>query len=454
MDAGRRGRPAGSVLLTAGVVLFAVAIVGAASSRSRALAFAIIAIAAVAFASGVLAVAADRRRAGRSAQDSHLAEGALADRATGLQTEVASRDTVLSAMSEGVVLFAPHGDVAYANDAARVILGRRFGSANEVTPVALREAVLSAAEAPGAGTRAPSGDGGEADPVVRQFETARGVVEATVVPSSPAGTVVLVARDVTEARRVERLRRDFVANASHELKTPVASILALAETLRRSAADDPGATERFLVLLEREANRLSRLVRDLLELSRLEGGSDERTSVRLDRVVRTEAERLRQRAEAEGLSFVVERLAALEVLGSEADLALMVHNLVDNAIRYTPPGGQVRVSLAGADGTAVIEVDDTGIGIPSSSLDRVFERFYRVDAARSRETGGTGLGLAIVRHVAESHGGEIRVESVLGAGSTFVVRLPVGFATPRREPRPARQGDPVTEPAGSARSIT
>jgi two-component system sensor histidine kinase SenX3 len=294
------------------------------------------------------------------------------------------------------------------------------------------------------------------------------VVEATVVPSSPPGTVVVVARDVTAARRLERLRRDFVANASHELKTPVSSIQAIAETLRNAAVDDAEATERFLALLEQEATRLSRLVRDLLELSRLEGEDREPELVRLEGVVTSETERLRPRAESDGLSFGLEAVEPAEVLGSDADLALLVHNLVDNAIRYTPVGGRVRVSLSVRDGTAVIEVDDTGIGIPSSSLGRVFERFYRVDAARSRETGGTGLGLSIVRHVAESHGGDVRVESVLGSGSTFTVRLPLiaargrrpgaaGRAGGRRKLRAAateRPGQPATEPAGSTSSST
>jgi two-component system sensor histidine kinase SenX3 len=238
---------------------------------------------------------------------------------------------------------------------------------------------------------------------------------------------------VTAARGVERLRRDFVANASHELKTPVASILAIAETLRHAVAEDPDAAERFLARLESEANRLSRLVRDLLELSRLEGELHEPAPVRLDQVVRTEVERLRPRAESAGLSLVVENLEPLEALGSEADLALLVHNLVDNAIRYTEEGGRIRVSLAAAGDSAEIAVDDTGIGIPSRDLDRVFERFYRVDPARSRETGGTGLGLAIVRHVAGSHRGEVRVESVLGAGSTFTVMLPATHATANDE---------------------
>jgi signal transduction histidine kinase len=415
------------------------------------------AVAVCALTVGIVSHTAGHRNAERSVADSQLAEGVAEARAAALRSEVAVRDTVLSAMTEGVVLFAPEGDVAYANPAARAILGRRFASSHEVTPVALRDAVFAAA-----GTQDVGGERSAPEASVRQFETVRGVVEATVVPSSPPGTVVLVARDVTEARRLERLRRDFVANASHELKTPVASIQAIAETLQHAASEDPEATERFLALLEQEATRLARLVRDLLELSRLEGDAGEPAPLRIDRVVRTETERLRPRAEAAGLSFAPVAVEPAEVLGSEADLALLVHNLVDNAIRYTPAGGQIRVALFARDGRAVIEVDDTGIGIPSSSLDRVFERFYRVDAARSRETGGTGLGLSIVRHVAESHGGDVRVESVLGSGSTFMVRLPlIGAARARLRTAGGHAtvsatgpGQLAVEPAGSTSSLT
>ncbi len=418
-----------------------------------ALAAAILAVAVLALAVVAASMSRAGRRRDRALEDALRERRAEQHRADALIADVVSRDTVLSAMTEGVVLFAPGGAVAYANDAARDILGRRFGSEQEVTPAVLRDAVLAAGSGP-----APS------EPITRQFETARGTVEAAVVPSHPPGTVVVVARDVTAARHVERLRRDFVANASHELKTPVASILAIAETLRHAAAGDVEASERFLARLENEANRLSRLVLDLLELSRLEGDAHEPASIRLDDVVRAEAERLRPRAEAAELSFVVERVDACLVIGNESDLGLLVHNLVDNAIRYTESGGQVRVSLAREDADAVIQVDDTGIGIPSRDLDRVFERFYRVDPARSRETGGTGLGLAIVRHVAESHGGDVRVESVLGAGSTFTVRLPATgppsapSAVKRNvagdDGRAGEAGHTQPVPAGSHRSRT
>jgi two-component system, OmpR family, sensor histidine kinase SenX3 len=237
--------------------------------------------------------------------------------------------------------------------------------------------------------------------------------------------MVLVARDVTAERLLDRIRRDFVANASHELKTPVASIQALAETLTDAAGEDPDTARRFLGRLEQEANRLSRLVNDLLDLSRLEGGPADGGTVDLRAVVADEADRLRPRAEAAGLRLVTESPEAVRVTGSRSDLGLLVHNLVDNAIRYSPDGGEVRVVVRVHAGQAELRVADTGIGIAGRDQDRIFERFYRADPARSRATGGTGLGLSIVRHVVESHGGTVSVRSVLGAGSTFIVRLPV-----------------------------
>jgi signal transduction histidine kinase len=415
-----------------------------------------IALAVVALSLAVLSaslVTALRRRSAR-ADDLSREFVAINRKAERLNAEIHSRETVLSAMTEGVVLFGAAGDVIYANEAARGILGRRFGSMREVTPSILRDAVLAATEEPSRGDAPSPGGGGEPssdgpdrdEPIVLHFESVRGSVEATVIPSSPPGTLIVLARDVSSAARVERLRRDFVANASHELKTPVASIQAIAETLRDAAGSDPEAREHFLGLLELEANRLSRLVRDLLELSRLEGEPGPPERVRLDRILVTEAERLRSRAEAAGLSLTVEPVEPAEVLGSRADLGLLIHNLVDNAVRYTEAGGHVRVSLLHEPGAAVVQVEDSGIGIPSKELDRVFERFYRVDPARSRETGGTGLGLSIVRHVAGSHGGEVRVDSVLGAGSTFTVRLPLAPVT-ASDPQPAPAATAGQEPA-------
>jgi two-component system sensor histidine kinase SenX3 len=250
-------------------------------------------------------------------------------------------------------------------------------------------------------------------------------LQAATVPVSGEGQILLVLRDITHDRRVEAVRREFVSNASHELKTPVASIRALAETIAASMANDPSATERFVAQLEHEAVRLSRIVSDLLDLSRLEAETGERTPIRLDEIVDEEVRRSEEAAREASLELSVTQLDPAPVLGSGADLALLVRNLVANAIQYTRPGGRVEISLRGEKDVAVLTVEDTGIGIPTRDQDRIFERFYRVDRARSRETGGTGLGLSIVKHVAENHGGTVRVESELGSGSRFVVRIPV-----------------------------
>jgi two-component system, OmpR family, sensor histidine kinase SenX3 len=323
---------------------------------------------------------------------------------------VAEREAILGATPDGIVLFGGDEHVVYANPAARDLLGRRFERAAELSPEALRRAVRSAFRANG--------------PAETSFETGGRAISARAVGAGDDGAVVLVARDVTAERRLDRIRRDFVANASHELKTPVASILALAETLSEAAGEDLEAARHFLSRLEQEANRLSRLVGDLLDLSRLEGEAGERSVVDLGEVVVEEAERLRARAEAAGIRLVVETPEPVRVSGSRGDLGLLVHNLLDNAIQYSPDGGEVRAVVRIRDERAELRVSDTGIGIPSRDLDRVFERFYRADPARSRATGGTGLGLSIVRHVAESHGGDVSARSVLGAGSTFIVRLP------------------------------
>ena len=334
-----------------------------------------------------------------------------------LRRELAARDIVLSAMSEGVLLVDPSGRIIYTNRAAHMILGNVFKNADDVGPVPLREAIRQ--------ERSRLEEPDPADASVRHFEIGDAIVEATTRPSKPRGTVVVVLRDVTHAGRIEHLRRDFVANASHELKTPVASILALSATLRSVAREDPDKLTAFLSRLEHEAGRLAALVTHLLELSRLEAGTPERSRVRLNELVEIAVERVRSGAEAAGLLVSAVVRGPLLVIGSERDLSHLIENLLENAVRYTPHGGQVH-AIANRNGAdAQLTVTDTGIGIPAKDLDRVFERFYRVDDARSRETGGTGLGLSIVRHVAEAHGGSVRVVSTPGAGSAFTVRLPL-----------------------------
>jgi two-component system sensor histidine kinase SenX3 len=204
----------------------------------------------------------------------------------------------------------------------------------------------------------------------------------------------------------------------------VSSIIASSEALQLAVArGDPSAVD-FARRIEGSATQLDRLVADLLDLSRLERDQPELEPLSLSHLVREEVERVRPVADESGIELTIE-LADVPVAGSRRDLAIAVRNLLDNAIRHTPAGGKIGADLEMVGKEAVLRVSDTGEGIPTRDVDRVFERFYRVDAARSRATGGTGLGLAIVKHVVESHGGEVNVQSELGAGSTFTIRLPV-----------------------------
>ena len=238
---------------------------------------------------------------------------------------------------------------------------------------------------------------------------------------------MLVVRDVTETERLHRMRREFVANVSHELKTPLSAIQGYAETLVDGALDERATALRFSERILEQCRRLGELLDDLLTLSRLEGAESIRGPERLDlRELAVEAtELVLQRAAAKPVSLELEPGASPAVAGDWEGLLRLLTNLLDNAIKYNHPGGSVRVSLGSNDGSAVIEVTDSGIGIPAAHLPRIFERFYRVDKGRAREEGGTGLGLAIVKHVAQAHKGRVEVESTLGAGSTFRVYLPL-----------------------------
>ena len=260
-------------------------------------------------------------------------------------------------------------------------------------------------------------------------------------------SVVLRFFDVTEARRLELVRRDFVANVSHELKTPVGALTLLAEAVQE-AADDPGAVQHFAERMQREGSRLGRLVQELIELSRLQGADplpgDELVAV--ERVLSEAVDRSRLLAEQANISVLCRPEGELAVRGNETQLITALGNLIDNAIAYSPPHTRVSVtSRPESDGDGadwvVISVTDQGIGIADTDLDRVFERFYRVDPARSRATGGTGLGLAIVKHIATNHGGTVSVWSVVGSGSTFTVRLPLAVRPAGAEP----VGQPVAQ---------
>jgi two-component system, OmpR family, sensor histidine kinase SenX3 len=240
------------------------------------------------------------------------------------------------------------------------------------------------------------------------------------------GLVLLLAEDQTERRRVEEVRRDFVANTSHELKTPVGALALLAETVE-DAADDPEAVRRFAGRMRQEAARLTNLVQDLITLSRIQAAEpipDPRLA-KLDAVVAEAIDRCRMKASARGIELAAAGRRGLAVMGDDDLLVTALRNLLDNAVAYSPEKTRVVVSTRNpGNGYVQLSVADQGIGIPERDLERIFERFYRVDPARSRVTGGTGLGLAIVKHVTAAHGGKVTVSSTEGAGSTFTLHLP------------------------------
>jgi two-component system phosphate regulon sensor histidine kinase PhoR len=236
-----------------------------------------------------------------------------------------------------------------------------------------------------------------------------------------------VGGDIAQLRRSEAVRKDFTANVSHELRTPLAAIKAFAETLREGAADDAEHRAEFLQEIERNADRMARLVDDLLTLSALDSGArlPAPESVDLMRLAAEVAATLKPLADRKELALRVEPFRDVPLVrGDRGQLKQVLTNLIDNAIKYTPEKGLVRVSAACAEGRATVNVEDTGPGIPPEALPRIFERFYRADKARSREMGGTGLGLAIVKHIVEAHDGGVSVESRPGGGSLFRFSLP------------------------------
>ena len=267
---------------------------------------------------------------------------------------------------------------------------------------------------------------------------------AVSVRVAPLGAqlVLVLVEDRTEARRVDAVRRDFVANVSHELKTPVGALSLLAEAVL-SASDDPDAVRRFASRMQKEAHRLTNLVQDLIDLSRVQGDDPLAKAVPVDlgEVVAAARERVAEVAEARSIELVAAGADGVAVLGDLGQLTTAVGNLVENAVNYSPDRTKVVVSVRVEAELAEISVTDQGVGIPDQDLNRIFERFYRVDPARSRITGGTGLGLAIVKHIAATHGGDVSVWSVEGAGSTFTLRLPVAVQAPSAElnPTPAEQ---------------
>lgn len=336
----------------------------------------------------------------------------LGSRVSDAETASATLEVVLGALPEGTILVDADDRIAYVNPAVSEILGSVPESLANLAPLQFQNAVRRARETKEQQTRVLD----HGSPVRR--------LRGLATPFTADERVLLLVVDITERERTDSIRRDFVANASHELKTPVSTIIASSEALQIALDRGDESAVGFAERIEGSARQLDRLVSDLLDLSRLEKEVPDMVPVRLDRLVRNEVERIRSEAEEKGLDLSV-KVDEVTAHVNQRDVAIAVRNILDNAVRYSSQGGSVSVSVRPEGEVVVIEITDTGEGIPTRDTERVFERFYRVDSARSRATGGTGLGLAIVKHVAESHGGSVSLESELGVGSTFTIRLPL-----------------------------
>jgi two-component system phosphate regulon sensor histidine kinase PhoR len=331
---------------------------------------------------------------------------------------------ILGSMVEGVAVVTGEERILYCNWAFEQILELPEGSSQGRTLVeSLRQADLIALVRQAlSGVEELTGEVEVGTVRRRNFS-----VTAAPVRAAGANGAVLVLHDITELRRLERVRRDFVANVSHEFKTPLTAIQGFAETLLSGALDDTANRKRFVEIIREHAWRLARLTDDLLKLSRIEAGrlELELRPIRVEALVNGCLETARLNAQARGLRVLVDMQENVPaVRGDGAQLGEVLQNLVDNALQYTPSGGQIEVKARANGREVIFTVTDTGIGIPESDLERIFERFYRVDAARSREAGGTGLGLAIARHIVDAHGGRIWVESAVGQGSRFHFSVP------------------------------
>ena len=373
-------------------------------------------------------------RRGTALQRARATEERLRSEAAAREQDLARRttdeDALLDALDAGVLRIDRGLHIVMANRRAQTLLG----SESSLIGRSLMEAFMDptveglAGQAWKAPTRTATGEIRSAGP--------DGPVLAVRAQTTPArdGTW-LILEDVSELRRLQRIRTEFIDNLSHELRTPLTTVSLLAETLQREAEGVgeaiPSKMRERIAKIEVETGHLVQMVNELLDLSRIEGGGTLQMAdgVDMSRLAADSAERLRLFAERQGVTFRIEtRGGPAPVRGDAARLGQVVVNLVHNAVKFSPDGGEVVIRTASGDGQVVTSVEDHGIGIPRAARDRIFERFYKVDRARLRAEagGGTGLGLAISRHVVEQHGGRIWVESEEGRGSTFSFALPVG----------------------------
>ena len=377
-------------------------------------------------ASGDLSVRSfvrERGEVGALAKSLNAMTDSLASRVAEERKSRAEIEALLAGMDEGVIAADLQQKILLHNRAAAALLDFDGAAASGrlLWEIVREEAVIRAAReslASGGRTRFQVG------PVRNRH------LDVSVYPWPAAGApegVVIVAHDATESVRYQELRKEFVANVSHELRTPLTMIKGFVETLRDGASADPVKGPEFLATIEKHVDQLTNLVSDLLELSRLESreGLPRRARVEMASTLARVVEFMKPAAEKRRQTLELSVNGRLHAVAGDPDyLERAISNLVDNAIKYTPEGGHIRVSARQEQSQVVVDVTDTGIGIPPQDVPRVFERFYRVDKSRSREMGGTGLGLSIVKHVVQVHGGSVDVESAVGKGTTFRVRLP------------------------------
>ena len=323
---------------------------------------------------------------------------------------------VLSQLDQDALLIAPGEVVRFATDGVESLNILREGRIDSHELVALIRVVRRTHQKHVGKIEIPRGPIGE------------GLRELTVraIYLEDVDNIVVLLSDESEAERVHEVRRDFVANISHELKTPIGALSLLSEAVL-SAADDPASVVKFATRMQLEAKRLTDLVQEIINLSRLQDSDPLQvaTENNVADLINEAIDLVKTTSEAKGISVAAGDIPAVVVLGDSEQLIMAIHNLLENAINYSPENTKVSVSSNTSDGIVEIVVADQGIGIPEEAQDRIFERFYRVDPARSRETGGTGLGLSIVKHVASNHGGEVKVWSSPNVGSSFALRLPI-----------------------------